>query len=536
MGAFRSGKTQLARVWPWCAAVWRRSGRPAFCGASAPLSSPVRQIYSNGAEQKRKKLMPLQERKMIDKFKIHVRGGDGGAGCSSFRKSIQARHGSADGGNGGSGGDVILISCAAVWDFSNLQHHLSGTKGGQGSSKKKVGSRGKDRIVQVPVGTVIHTVGGSIPLAEQAIRREDESIWEDWDVSSSDHETSPVTNESQCARTSLSAESQVVQVKCVASTNSSDKYGDAAIPRFSQNFQTLEPCVDSFKGSFGDPFKLRSATQSSCSLSESFRSMDCPEGDGGCFPSYQEDDYCSVNQYVQNVVVEFTKIGQSIVVARGGSGGKGNAAIARGIGSEKIFSSLEHELGQRGSEADLILELKTIADVGLVGAPSAGKSTLLGSLSTAKPTTGHYKFTTLRPNIGTLEFEDFFSLTVADIPGLIEDAHKNKGLGHAFLRHIERTKVLVYVLDLASGVGDDTGPLPWDQFEELVFELEQYQKGLSQRPSIVVANKIDEEGVVTQLEMLQKKLPFLETYATCVVLNEGVEDVKRALRRLLESP
>ncbi|CAM6129191.1 unnamed protein product [Calypogeia fissa] len=492
--------------------------------------------FSSG-EAERKKLMPLQERKMIDKFRLHVRGGEGGAGCTSFRKSIQSRHGSADGGNGGSGGDVILVSSAAVWDFSNLQHHLNGTNGGPGSSKKKVGSRGKDKIVQVPVGSVIHIVRGSIPSLDQVLPTREEPTWEEWEGMPSYVKSNPLFDKSQCVKAVSSTENEGVQIQCLASPDLSEKSGQNPSARSLQNSDLMMQGVECGEKGFLEasannsiPQLRRSSSDGDMSLSS--ESPDEYDLDG---LNDEEDEDSSLRQDVQSSAAEFVKVGQSLIVARGGVGGKGNAAMARGRGSDKALPSLEHELGQPGSEADLILELKTIADVGLVGAPNAGKSTLLGSLSRAKPRTGHYKFTTLRPNIGKVEFDDFFNLTVADIPGLIEGAHENRGLGHAFLRHIERTKVLAYVVDLAGGIADDTGLRPWDQFQRLVFELEQYHIGLSQRPSILVANKVDEEGALEALEVLRQKIPKMEIYPVCAVLEEGVEELKIALRRLVES-
>ncbi len=250
----------------------------------------------------------------------------------------------------------------------------------------------------------------------------------------------------------------------------------------------------------------------------------------------EEETVDCLKPQVQYSVAEFITPGQSLAMAKGGEGGRGNAAMARGTGSQKALPSHDHEPGLPGSEAILILELKMIADVGLVGAPNAGKSTLLGALSRAKPAVGHYAFTTLRPNIGKLEYEDFFSMTVADIPGLIRGAHENRGLGHAFLRHIERTKALAYVVDLSAGIGDRKGPLPWDQLEELMCELEMYEMGLSMRPALVVANKIDEPGADDAFEELKRRLPVsMAVFPVCAVLEEGISELRKALRELVDS-
>lgn len=190
--------------------------------------------------------------------------------------------------------------------------------------------------------------------------------------------------------------------------------------------------------------------------------------------------------------------GMELVVAAGGKGGKGNAAFATsGNRAPRIA-----EEGTEGEEKLLLLELKTIADAGLVGYPNAGKSTLLRALSAAKPKVAPYPFTTLHPMVGVVEYEDFSRLTVADIPGLIDGAHRNVGLGHHFLRHIERTHLLIYVLDMA---GID-GRTPWEDFRHLQNELELYMKGLSKRPALIAANKMDLPESAENLALLQDEL------------------------------
>jgi len=269
---------------------------------------------------------------------------------------------------------------------------------------------------------------------------------------------------------------------------------------------------------------------------------------------YKEEEE---EEEVQYSVAELTKSGQRLVVARGGEGGLGNVALRKvpkdiklckinkqsDVSVDMEFENTENEeesnnsslaTGTPGSEAVLILELKSIADVGLVGMPNAGKSTLLGAISRAKPTVGHYAFTTLRPNIGNLNYEDFFSMTVADIPGLIKGAHENRGLGHAFLRHIERTKVLAYVVDLAAALNGRKGSQPWEQLRDLVSELEHHQEGLSHRPSLIVANKIDEEGAEDAYEELKRRVKGVVIYPVCAVLEEGVPELKDGLRRLMD--
>lgn len=256
-----------------------------------------------------------------------------------------------------------------------------------------------------------------------------------------------------------------------------------------------------------------------------------------------------MDESMQYSVAELTEPGQRILVARGGEGGLGNAALnkhakfrgltklngssdTQTLDNDELFSLIS---GTLGLESVLVLELKSIADVGLVGMPNAGKSTLLGAISRANPAVGHYAFTTLRPNIGNLNYDDFFSVSVADIPGLIKGAHENRGLGHAFLRHIERTKVLAYVVDLAATLDGKKGVSPWEQLRDLVLELEHHKAGLSKRPSIIVANKIDEKGAEDIYEELKIRVHGVLILPVCAVLGEGVQELKVGLRKLMEA-
>jgi Obg family GTPase CgtA len=242
---------------------------------------------------------------------------------------------------------------------------------------------------------------------------------------------------------------------------------------------------------------------------------------------------------VQYSIAEMTKPGQQLIVARGGEGGLGNAFIFKEM---RLPKENRHEeisrlrIGHPGNETLLILELKSIADVGLVGLPNAGKSTLLSAVSRARPEIADYAFMTLRPNIGSLTYEDYFSVKVADIPGLIKGAHENRGLGHAFLRHIERTKVLAYVLDLAATLNGRKGVPPWEQLKDLVTELEHYQEGLTKRPSLIVANKIDEEGAEEMYEELKRRVQGVPVpiFPICAILEEGIPDLRVGLRTLMD--
>ncbi|KAK3849338.1 hypothetical protein Pcinc_043908 [Petrolisthes cinctipes] len=181
-----------------------------------------------------------------------------------------------------------------------------------------------------------------------------------------------------------------------------------------------------------------------------------------------------------NIVGSIEEEGGVFVAARGGAGGKGNAFFTNNIDQAPRIA----EYGGKGETIAYEVELRIMADVGLIGFPNAGKSTLLRSISRARPKVASYPFTTLRPHIGIVHYADLHQLAVADLPGLIEGAHTNRGLGIDFLRHIERCSCLLYVIDMAQ-------PQPWLQLQVLRYELEQYKYGLSSRPHAVVANKMD---------------------------------------------
>ena len=218
--------------------------------------------------------------------------------------------------------------------------------------------------------------------------------------------------------------------------------------------------------------------------------------------------------------------GATLIAAKGGKGGVGNPRFRSSTHQTPRFAGS----GRPGEERTLLLELKTVADVGLVGYPNAGKSTLIGAISHAHPKTAPYPFTTRHPNVGVVTFEDFFRFTVSDIPGLIDGAHNNVGLGHDFLRHIERCRVLVYVLDTA-GVDDRD---PWADFQALQRELELYQEGLSARAAVVVANKMDLAASSERYETLKQHLGDYPVYPISATHPETTRDLVRALREQVE--
>ena len=221
------------------------------------------------------------------------------------------------------------------------------------------------------------------------------------------------------------------------------------------------------------------------------------------------------------LVADITESGQRVVVARGGEGGFGNVHFKSSVNQ----APTEHTPGGESEERRLRLELKTIADAGFLGFPNAGKSSLLSVLSSATPKIASYPFTTLNPIVGTLVYDDWAKVTLADVPGIIEGAAKGVGLGLAFLKHLERSKVLVYVIDM-SGID---GREPWRDYEVLRKEIEEYSAELAARPSIVVANKMDVEEARENYDRFVKETGIKPIAISCEA-REGLEEFKAAVR------
>ena len=218
----------------------------------------------------------------------------------------------------------------------------------------------------------------------------------------------------------------------------------------------------------------------------------------------------------EEIIADLTFDGQTIIVARGGQGGRGNAHFA----SPTNRAPRQFENGTQGEEHQLAFELKLLADVGLVGFPNAGKSTFIASISSAHPEIASYPFTTLRPHLGVVGLDENHSFVVADIPGLIEGAHKGKGLGFQFLRHIQRTAHLLFLIDISEWVPED----PIASFKTLRHELSAYDATLRERPFAVIATKLDSQGDGHHLQNLrsyceQQSLPF---FSISSVTREGL--------------
>ena len=225
------------------------------------------------------------------------------------------------------------------------------------------------------------------------------------------------------------------------------------------------------------------------------------------------------------LVADITEPGQTAIVATGGAGGYGNVHFKSSVNQ----APTEHTPGGACEERRLRLELKTIADAGLLGFPNAGKSSLLSSLSSATPKIANYPFTTLNPMVGTIVYDDYAKIRMADVPGIIEGAARGVGLGLDFLKHLERSRVLVYVIDLA---GTDNRE-PWTDYKILRKEIDEYSQELAERPAIVVANKLDTEEAKANLSRFVEETGVTPIAISCAS-GEGLDEFKAALRDLVK--
>ena len=353
----------------------------------------------------------------VDRIKIFAQAGKGGRGCASFRREKFVPKGGPDGGDGGRGGNVILRADRHVDNLANLFYEpiIKAKDGGHGMGKKMSGRAGADKVVKIPVGTVVWRGEQTMPMIPSELEA-------------------------------------------------------------SHEITSTAPWQDSLTS----------------------------HGMTGA-----------------EVVADLTRDGQDFVLCRGGAGGKGNVHFK----SSRNRAPRQYTEGEEGEQGHFLLELRTIADVGLVGYPNAGKSTLLRKISAARPKVAAYPFTTLHPIVGVIEFPGYRRGTVADIPGLIEGAHRGLGLGHEFLRHITRCGLLVFVVDIAGSEGRN----PVEDLQNLRRELDLYDRTLSSRPWLVVANKMDLPGATENLKALQARFPKVQILPTAAATGKGIAALKHEL-------
>ena len=229
----------------------------------------------------------------------------------------------------------------------------------------------------------------------------------------------------------------------------------------------------------------------------------------------------------EDLLADLDHVGAEFIICHGGNGGRGNIHFK----SSRNQAPRRFTEGTPGDEGWFLLEMRSIAFAGLVGYPNAGKSTLLRAISKAHPKVGSYAFTTRNPQVGVVDLEDYKKTTVADIPGLIEGAHENRGLGHQFLRHVMRCRYMLMVLDMAGSEGRN----PMDDFNALRRELELYNAELIERPWCIIANKMDMPEAEANLKIFKKKFKGVTILPICAELGEGIPELKQFLQRAMEA-
>jgi GTP-binding protein len=368
----------------------------------------------------------------VDHIRIFAKAGDGGDGSASFRRESFVPMGGPDGGDGGRGGSIILRADTHTDNLTPFFYEpiIKAKNGERGQGKQCFGKSAPDKIVPVPIGTLVYLLPGE----------DDEVI--DQDVA----------------------------------------HGDGAM--------------------FVDFSKTPAQEEK---------------------PSRDRKVVLDPNEL--EMIADLTEPGQEFVLCQGGKGGIGNVHFK----SSRNQAPTRYTEGTPGEEGHFYLELRKIADAGLVGYPNAGKSTLLGRISQAHPRVAPYPFTTLTPHIGVVELPGYQRVTVADIPGLIEGAHANVGLGHDFLRHIVRCKLLVFVIDMAGSEGRE----PLEDLQKLRKELDLYDPKLSERPWIVVANKMDLPDAAEKLKQFKTRYRKLTVLPVAAEKGEGVEALKTTLAELI---
>lgn len=432
-----------------------RIGRPTqlTCSLSTytplPSSSTKKQKQKNQKKTKRKG-RGRQSYRFVDRTRVQVSGGSGGNGSTSMFYIGRKRKRRPDGGHGGNGGSVLILADPREQSLRWTRPHVTAEAGSPGGAQGKNGKNGKNIILRVPCGVVVRRV------------LENDEYY--------DSETKKI--------------SKIVD-EIAEHTNDEESYG-------LHQTDSIISSDDDFPVSFGD---LQSQVQSQGGYLASL-DYDSDEDDDDEF-SFDYDDadptqphsFTAWGEQERVEIADLDTPGSHVVVAKGGRGGYGNISFASVNGPiplpEIIAKYAEPEAGET---CRLELELKLIADIGLVGFPNAGKSSLLSATSRATPYIAPYPFTTLNPLVGYIEYRDGFRVCAADVPGLIAGASEGKGKGHDFLRHLERTKALLYIVDAAGIDGRD----PAEDFEVLLQELSAYGDGdMLNRRCLVVANKVD---------------------------------------------
>ncbi|KAG2485471.1 hypothetical protein HYH03_015847 [Edaphochlamys debaryana] len=390
---------------------------------------------------------PLPQRGyLVDSARFRARGGRGGSGTASFEPVGRGRHLTAAGGSGGPGGDVIIRASRDVSSLYGISTVIAGTAGGRGGSNGQTGGGGATAVLEVPLGTRVQ-MGPLLDAGAEAIDQSDEDdeyVYEDLGDEQEEHDASEDETDEYDDGAARRGRRRAAPAAARSYTHSEPE-AEPPAPSPRSIAQTPPGALRPNSGS-----SARSARPGAHSRAESE-----PESDEELEPRRRagdgaEDMGGDRAEAVQGAGVDLDLHGQELVVARGGAGGRGNKAFEPRPGRPAPDTC---EPGQPGEERWVRLSTRLLADVGFVGLPNAGKSTLLGAITAARAKVGSYAFTTIRPQLGAIQYEDGARLVTADIPGLVQGAHANKGRGNAFLRHIERCRVLAFVVDLSGSAG-----------------------------------------------------------------------------------
>lgn len=398
----------------------------------------------------------------VDLLRVRVRAGRGGGGAVSFDRSAQYPKGRPSGGDGGSGGNVVVVTDAALSSLNHIPRLVAAKEGGAGGNNHRRGAVGTDTVIRVPPGTELYRViedGAGVSIADNVEYCDGFVLVEDVDGLKADETTMEADAEIEVdAEIEMDAEIEV----------------DAEIEMDAE---------------------IRAAKDAG------------PHGEFS-------------DRHIEPLQLTIAP-GERVVVAQGGRGGRGNYAVGR--------NNHEREEGERGEECLLEINLKTMADVGLVGLPNAGKSSFLAAVSGAHPRIAPYPFTTLNPYVGIIEYADGGAISVADIPGLIAGAHADRGLGHQFLKHIVKSRMLALVVDFAHAQ-------PQDDINTLLAELDLFQAELSHRCRLVIANKadlLDGPTLLARVEACRRLFPRLEFWPISALHSLAITRVTGRLRELL---
>lgn len=404
----------------------------------------------------------------IDDIVIHAKAGNGGAGCVAFHREAFKPKGGASGGNGGRGASVLLEACK---DLNSLEKQFY-----QPRLTAKNGLPGKGKKMDGRSGRDLVV---KVPCGTRVWRIVEKPVNESLEQDPP-HESPDETDEAD----------EMSQDMDLPTTVAREVGGEVA--SLSQT----------------DGGKIKAIE---------IDLEDLPE------EVTEEQEY----EKVEVFEVDLLNHGQRHVICKGGRGGMGNKNFSSSRRQTPRFA----QSGEMGEQFDFRLELQTIADIGLVGFPNAGKSTILSELSGATPKVADYPFTTLHPNVGILEYPDYERITLCDIPGLINGAHRNVGLGHDFLRHIQRCRVLAIILDMSGADNRD----PWEDYRHLMEELGLYDQSLIKKTKLVVANKMDEDVSSKNLVEFTKVTGIKPDLAISAAFGISLPELKESFRKAVEA-